>query len=83
MFADVGLWFVKSPEPFVAPIKDDVVFDCSLNVPADQIKWRHGRKYIPQPNRTQPARGPSSTQLVIKVENESQLGDYQVKENFI
>lgn len=81
LFPDVGLWFVKSPEPFVAPINDDVVFDCSLNLPAEIIRWRHGRKYLPQ-NRTLSPRG-SATQLVIKVENESQLGDYQVGAKFV
>lgn len=77
LFADVGLWFVKSPEPFIAPLKDDVNFDCSLNLKADFIRWRHGRKYI-QENRTMSSRSSNTNQLVIKLENESQLGDYQV-----
>lgn len=76
VIAEVGLWFVKSPEPFVAPLNDDVVFDCSLNVPAEVIRWRHGRKYLQQ-NRTGSQRTSATTQLIIKVEDESQLGDYQ------
>lgn len=61
----------------MAPLNDDVVFDCSLNVPTEMIRWRHGRKYLQQ-NRTVSPRTSANTQLIIKIEDESQLGDYQV-----
>lgn len=77
MFPDVGFTFTKSPEPFIAPLNDRVDFDCALDIPVELIRWRHGRKYIQQ-NRTLPSRSPTSNQLTIKLESESQLGDYQV-----
>ncbi|XP_065214508.1 interference hedgehog-like isoform X2 [Planococcus citri] len=74
--ADVGILFVKSPEPFAGPLRDDVFFDCSLNLPAEAIRWRHGRKYIQQ-NRTTSSRTSTTNQLTIKLDDETQLGDYQ------
>ncbi|KAE8738964.1 hypothetical protein FOCC_FOCC015542 [Frankliniella occidentalis] len=71
----VGLRFVRAPEPFVAPPGDDVTFDCSLNVPAEQVRWRHNGRYL---NHTAHNGKPeSSNQLIVRVNDDRQTGDYQ------
>lgn len=47
VFLVVGPRFSNSPEPIVAPLGDEVEFECSLDVPAEQIRWKHNRKMLP------------------------------------
>ncbi|XP_075233056.1 interference hedgehog-like isoform X2 [Lycorma delicatula] len=76
--ASVGLWFVRSPEPIVAPPGDEVVFECSLNVPAELVRWRHmGELLSMDQNTDSSVRISSSSHLVVKVIDEKQAGDYQ------
>lgn len=39
-----GLYSVRSPESTIAPIGDEVVFECGLSVHPDRIVWR----FLPQ-----------------------------------
>ncbi|XP_034231734.1 interference hedgehog-like isoform X2 [Thrips palmi] len=75
-FADVGLRFVRAPEPIAAPPGDDVTFECSLNIPAEQVRWRHNGRYL---NSTAHKGKPlqNSNQLNVLVNDERQTGDYQ------
>ncbi|XP_014257268.1 interference hedgehog-like isoform X2 [Cimex lectularius] len=74
--ADLGLSFIRSPEPIVAPIGDDVVFECSLNVPSEAVRWRHNGVAIEHEHPT--AMRPSATsRLLVKFNDEKQEGDYQ------
>ncbi|XP_071441355.1 interference hedgehog-like isoform X2 [Hetaerina americana] len=50
VFADVGLRFNSSPESICVPPGDEVMFECSLNVTAEQVTWRHrGRTLVLDP----------------------------------
>ncbi|XP_014290783.1 interference hedgehog [Halyomorpha halys] len=74
--ADLGLWFVRWPEPITAPVGDDVVFECSVNVPAESVRWRQGDHWLQQ-DRPPPPRPTSTSRLLVKFEDEKQEGDYQ------
>jgi hypothetical protein len=75
--AELGLWFVRSPEPIVVPLGDDVVFECSLNIPAERVRWRHNGNYLSH-EHPPPARPSSTSRLLVKFTDEKQEGDYQV-----
>ncbi|CAB0010162.1 unnamed protein product [Nesidiocoris tenuis] len=77
---------MRSPEPIVAPVGDDVVFECSLNVPAEAVRWRHNGAYLNGPGtmhdhdhapHNQPLRPSATSRLVVKFNDEKQEGDYQ------
>ena len=36
-----GVFFVRPPQPIVAPPGDRVVFECETNVPAERVVWVH------------------------------------------
>lgn len=84
VFLEVGLWFVRSPEPIVAPPGDEVVFECSLNIPAEQVRWRHDGQFLHHShgNETNSSglgnHSTKSSHLVVRVHDEHQAGDYQV-----
>lgn len=70
---------MRSPEPIVAPPGDEVVFECSLNVPAEIVRWRHNGDLMSMDHSPDSAvRRSSSAHLVVKVTDEKQAGDYQV-----
>ncbi|XP_039293239.1 interference hedgehog [Nilaparvata lugens] len=76
----VGLWFVRSPEPIVAPPGDEVNFECSLNVPAERVRWRHAGRLLntsAAASNVSAVRVSSSSHLMVKVTDENQTGDYQ------
>lgn len=75
---DVGLRFVRAPEPIAAPPGDDVRFECSLNVPAEQVRWRHNSVYL---NHTSHGGRTlqNSNHLNVRVSDKHQTGEYQVK----
>ncbi|XP_069684363.1 interference hedgehog-like [Periplaneta americana] len=83
LHAEVGLWFVRSPEPIVAPLGDEVLFECSLNVPAEQVRWRHNGRFMTHNHGNESnSQGYGNhsakiTHLVVRVDNEQQAGDYQ------
>lgn len=78
---------MRSPEPIVAPPGDEVVFECSLNVPAEQVRWRHdGRfQHHNHANETSSSglgnHSSKNSPLVVRVYDEHQAGDYQVGTN--
>lgn len=74
---DVGLRFVRAPEPIAAPPGDDVTFECSLNVPAEQVRWRHNGRYLDQ-SATSSRSLQNSNHLNVQVKDTRQTGDYQV-----
>lgn len=81
---DTGLSFVRSPEPIVAPPGDEVMFECSLNIPWESVRWRHNSEYLPREHlapttsrQTTTYRQNTSYRLV-KVVDQEQAGDYQV-----
>lgn len=61
----------------VAPLHDEVFFDCTLNIDADFIKWRHNSEdlihIVPLHTNTVNA----NSRLVVKVESVAETGDYQ------
>ncbi|XP_046382906.1 interference hedgehog-like isoform X2 [Ischnura elegans] len=46
VFADVGLRFSSCPESISVPPGDEVMFECSLNVTAEQVTWKHRGKVL-------------------------------------
>lgn len=75
MCIGIGIYFTRSPESLVAPLHDEVVFDCALNIDVDYIKWRHNSTDFfthPVPTHTS-----SNSRLVVKVESIAETGDYQ------
>ncbi|XP_021913765.1 interference hedgehog-like isoform X2 [Zootermopsis nevadensis] len=83
LHAEMGLWFVRSPEPIVAPPGDEVVFECSLNVPAEQVRWRHDGRFLHHNHGNETSssglgnHSTKSSHLVVRVHDEHQAGDYQ------
>jgi hypothetical protein len=75
---------VRSPEPIVAPPGDEVVFECSLNVPAEQVRWRHDGRFLHRNHGNETSssglgnHSTKSSHLVVRVHDEHQAGDYQV-----
>lgn len=60
--SDAGPKFVNNPEPIVAPLGDEVEFECSLDIKADQIRWKHNGRLLPAVfNET------TKSQLIFKV----------------
>lgn len=74
MFLAIGIYFTRSPESLVAPLHDEVVFDCTLNINVDNIKWLHNSKDFIHPA---PVHTNSNSRLVVKVESIAETGDYQ------
>ncbi|XP_050539272.1 interference hedgehog-like [Daktulosphaira vitifoliae] len=68
----IGIHFNRSPESLVAPLHDEVIFDCALNITPDNIKWLHNSKEIPALFRST-----SNNGLVVKVDDITRTGDYQ------
>lgn len=77
--ADTGLWFVRSPEPIVAPPGDEVMFECSLNIPWESVKWRHNSEYLPLEHlsSSSSSRQTTTSYRLVKVVDQEQAGDYQ------
>jgi hypothetical protein len=58
----------------VAPLHDEVVFDCTLNIDVDYIKWRHNSSDFSYPAQSHTN---TNSRLVVKVESIAETGDYQ------
>lgn len=74
IFLAIGIYFTRSPESLVAPLHDEVVFDCTLNIDVDYIKWQHNSKDFTHPVPTHTS---TNSRLVVKVESIAETGDYQ------
>lgn len=70
----IGIYFTRSPESLVAPLHDEVVFDCTLNIEVDYIKWRHNSEDLPHSTPVHPN---TNSRLLVKVESIVNTGDYQ------
>lgn len=70
----IGIYFTRSPESLVAPLHDEVVFDCTLNIDVDYIKWRHNSEDFTHPVSIHTS---TNSRLVVKVESIAETGDYQ------
>lgn len=58
----------------VAPLHDEVVFDCTLNLEVDYITWRHNSEDLPH---SAPVHPYTNSRLLVKVESIANTGDYQ------
>lgn len=71
--------FTRHPQPLAAPLKDEVNFECSLNIAAERFAWHHrllgSNKWIPLPHPSN-SNGKISRH-VVNFDNESKAGDYR------
>lgn len=71
--------FSRHPQPFIAPLGDDVFLECSLNLAPEKFVWRHrplgSNKWEPF-NQTANSSGKSSI-LTVNFDNKSKAGDYR------
>lgn len=58
----------------VAPLHDEVVFDCTLNINVDSINWRHNSEDFTHVAQTHTN---TNSRLLVKVESIAETGDYQ------
>ncbi|CAB0032855.1 unnamed protein product [Trichogramma brassicae] len=71
--------FTKHPRAFIAPLGDEVNFECSLNLAAEKFVWRHrplGSKDWRLIDSASPAGGKTSKHVVY-FDDESKAGDYR------
>ncbi|XP_050421794.1 interference hedgehog-like [Adelges cooleyi] len=73
----IGIHFIRSPESLVAPLHDEVFFDCDLNIAPENIKWLHNSEELPNVGHSS-----LNKRLVVKVDDISQTGDYQCVADF-
>lgn len=43
----LGMTMLRSPESTVAPLNDEVLFECELNLAPDRLEWR----FLPETSR--------------------------------
>ncbi|XP_028049270.1 interference hedgehog isoform X2 [Monomorium pharaonis] len=88
---ELNMSFVRHPQPFAAPLSDEMSFECMLNIPAENFVWYHrpldSSKWIalPEPSNKQPSK-PSNNNVeqpikmsrhIVTVDNETKAGDYR------
>lgn len=84
---ELSMSFIRHPQPFAAPLNDEVNFECMLNIPAESFAWYHrpldSSKWVPLPkppskplpsNVEQP---PKISRHVVTFDNETKAGDYR------
>uniref|UniRef100_A0ABD2WU34 Interference hedgehog n=1 Tax=Trichogramma kaykai TaxID=54128 RepID=A0ABD2WU34_9HYME len=77
--SEPGMVFTKHPRAFIAPLGDEVNFECSLNLAAEKFVWRHrplGSKDWRLIDSASPAGGKTSKHVVY-FDDESKAGDYR------
>ncbi|XP_015605655.1 interference hedgehog isoform X2 [Cephus cinctus] len=77
--SDMGMTFTRHPQPLVAPLGDDVYFECSLNLPAERFAWRHrplGSKEW-GPLIYSMTNGGKTSKHVVNFDTESKAGDFR------
>lgn len=76
---DLGMSFVRHPEPIAAPLGDEVYFECSLNLPAEKFVWRHRPlntdRWGPLIQASNSA--VKTSKHVVFFDDKSKAGDYQ------
>ena len=76
---ELGMSFIRHPQPLDAPIGDDVNFEWNLNLGAERFSWRHrplnSDKWLPIFHTI--SNGGKTSRHVVKFDNESKAGDYR------
>ncbi|XP_033220601.1 interference hedgehog-like isoform X2 [Belonocnema kinseyi] len=76
---ELGMVFNRHPQPFIAPLGDEVFFECSLNLAAEKFAWRHrplgSNKW--EPFIQIPNSGGKTSKHVVTCDDESKAGDYR------
>ena len=71
--------FTRHPQPFVAPLGDEVFFECGLNLAAEKFAWRHrplgSNHWIPLEPVS--SGGGKTSKYVVYFGDESKAGDYR------
>lgn len=71
--------FTRHPRPLVAPLGDEVYFECSLNLAAEKFAWRHrplnSEHWGPLINV--PNSIGKTSKHVVNFDDESKAGDYR------
>ncbi|XP_011865630.1 PREDICTED: interference hedgehog-like isoform X3 [Vollenhovia emeryi] len=70
--------FTRHPQLLAAPLNDEVNFECSLSLPADQFFWHHRPLDSNKWTLVHNSNGTGKTaRLVVTFDNESKAGDYR------
>ncbi|XP_011155722.1 interference hedgehog isoform X3 [Solenopsis invicta] len=76
---DMNMSFTRHPQPFAAPLNDEVNFECILNIPADRFAWYHrplgSSKWTPLPSPSN--NDGKMSRHVVTFDNETKAGDYR------
>lgn len=76
---ELGMMFTQNPQPWPAPLGDEVYFECSLNLAAEKFAWRYRplnkNRWITLKNA--PSNAGKTSKLVVTLDNESKAGDYR------
>jgi hypothetical protein len=71
--------FTRHPQPFTAPLGDEVYFECSLNLAAEKFAWRHrplgSSEWILLDAVS--VNGGKTSKYVVYFDDESKAGDYR------
>lgn len=71
--------FTRHPQPFAAPVGDDVTFECNLNLAADKFAWRHrplgSDKWEPFIHIANSSG--KTSRYVVTFDDKSKAGDYR------
>ncbi|KAJ8684081.1 hypothetical protein QAD02_019873 [Eretmocerus hayati] len=77
--SEPGMLFTRHPQPFVAPLSDEVYFECSLNLAAEKFAWRHrplgSKEWILLDSAS--SAGGKTSKYVVYFDDESKAGDYR------
>lgn len=73
------MMFTQNPQPWSAPLDDEVYFECSLNLAAEKFAWRHRPLNKNRWNtlKNAPTNGGKTSKLVVTLNDESKAGDYR------
>lgn len=76
---ELGMTFIRHPQPFIAPLGDDVFLECNLNLAPEKFVWRHrplgSNKWEPF-NQAANSSGKASI-LTVNFDHKSKAGDYR------
>ncbi|XP_034946865.1 interference hedgehog isoform X2 [Chelonus insularis] len=75
--------FTQHPRPLPAPLGDEVIFECSVNLPSEKFIWYHrpfnSEQWKPLLNVPVPynEKEKSTSKFVLNFDDESKAGDYR------
>lgn len=71
--------FTRHPQPFTAPLGDEVYFECSLNLAAEKFVWRHrplgSKEWILLDSGSNTAG--KTSKYVVNFDEDNKAGDYR------